>query len=89
MIVHIYSYANLYITAQLAWDVEYTDCIYSKSKNLLHNECPGYDIKQYDGEVPVILELWGMQSTPSLPSFPGLLKPGLVAPDRVQSMGPV
>ena len=37
------------------------------------NECPGYDTKQFDGEVPVMLELWGMQSTPLLPSLPGPL----------------
>ena len=37
------------------------------------NECPGYDTKQSDGEVPVRLELWGMQSTPSLPLLPGPL----------------
>ena len=30
----------------------------------LSNECPGYDIKQSAGEVPVMLELWGMRSTP-------------------------
>ena len=29
-----------------------------------------------------MLELWGMQSTPSLPSLPGPLWPGMVAPDR-------
>ena len=29
------------------------------------NECPGYDTKQSDGEAPVILELWGIQSFPS------------------------
>ena len=28
------------------------------------NECPGYDTKQSNAEVPVILELWGMRSTP-------------------------
>ena len=49
----------------------------------LQNECPKYDTKQSDGEVPVMLELWGMQSTPSLPSLPGPLCPGVVAPDRV------
>ena len=27
-----------------------------------HNKCPGHDIKQSHGEVPVMLELWGMQS---------------------------
>ena len=36
---------------------------------------------------PVMLELWGMQSTPSLPLLPGLLWPGMVAPDRALSMG--
>ena len=50
------------------------------------NECPGYDTKQSDGEVPVMLELWGMQSTSLLPSLPGPLWPGVVAPDRAQSM---
>ena len=34
-------------------------------------ECPGYDIKQTDGEVPVMLKLWGMQSTPSFTLLPG------------------
>ena len=29
-----------------------------------HNEYPGYDTKQSDGEVLGILELWGMRSTP-------------------------
>ena len=59
--------------------VEYTDCT--------SNKCPGYDTKQSDGEVPAMLELWGMQSTPSLPSLPGPLWPGVVAPDRALSMG--
>ena len=33
------------------------------------HKCPGYDTKQSDGEAPVMLELWGMQSTHSLPSL--------------------
>ena len=45
-----------------------------------------YDIKQPDGEVPVMLELWGMRSTPSLPLLPGPLWPGVVTPDRALSM---
>ncbi len=31
------------------------------------NECPDYDTKQSDGEALVMLELWGMRSTPLLP----------------------
>ena len=45
-------------------------------------EGPEYDTKQSDNEVPVIQELWGMQSTPSLPSLPGPLWLGVVAPDK-------
>ena len=65
-------------------------------KHLLHlcrgvrpppNECPGYDIKQSDGEVPVMLELWGIRSTSSLPSVPGPVWPGVAVLDRVLSMG--
>ena len=36
---------------------------------------------------PVMLELWGMWSIPSLPLLPGPLWPGMVAPDRALSMG--
>ena len=50
-------------------------------------ECPGYDTKQSDGEVPVMLEFWGMRSTPLLPLLPGPLWPGVVAPDRALSIG--
>ena len=58
-----------------------------RSKTHTPNECPGYDTKQSDGEVPAMLELWGMRRTPSLPSLPGPLWPGVVAPDRALSMG--
>ena len=51
------------------------------------NECLGYDTKQSDGEIPVMLELWGMRSTPSLPLLSGPLWPGVVATDRILSMG--
>ena len=39
-----------------------------------------YDAKQSDGEVPVMLGLWRMQSTPSLPFHPGPHSPRMVAP---------
>ena len=53
-----------------------------------NSECLGYDIKQSDSELPVMLELWGMQSTP-LPSLPGPLLVWVVIPDRVLSMGQI
>ena len=46
------------------------------------NECPGYDTMQSDGEVSVMLELWGMWRTLSLPLLPDPLQPGVVAPDK-------
>ena len=42
-----------------------------------------------DGEVPVILELWWMLSTPSLSLLPGPLRLRVVAPERVLSMGQI
>ena len=45
-----------------------------------------HDTKQSNGKVPVMLELWGMQSTPSMPLFPGPFRPGVASPDRVLSM---
>ena len=35
------------------------------------NLCPGYDTKESDGEAPVMLKLWGMWSTTSLPLLLG------------------
>ena len=48
-----------------------------------------YISKQSDGEVPVMLELWGMLNTPSLPLLPRPLWPGVVAPDRILLMGQI
>ena len=62
--------------AQSSGTMEYTDCFYAE----------GYD-PPHDGEVPVMLELWGMRSTPSLPLLSGLLWPGVVVLDRALSMG--
>ena len=52
------------------------------------SKCPGYNIKQFDGEAPV-LEIWGIWSTPSLPSLPGSLWPRVVACNRVLSLGQI
>ena len=54
--------------AQLAGDTEYTDCI--STEELDPSEYPDFDIKKSNSEAPVILELYGMQSTHSLPLLP-------------------
>ena len=79
------SILHLYILlSSLAGAVKYTNCISEEGQDSL-NECPAYDSKQSDSEAPVILELYGMQGSPSL-SLPGPLWPGEVAIDRVLSM---
>ena len=70
----------------MAGATEYADCISSEGVRPPTNECPNNDTKQSDGKAPVMLELWGMWSTPSLPSFPGLLWPGVAALGRVLYM---
>ena len=76
-------------TAQSAGAIEYTDCISTEGYNPHpHNESPGYDIKQSDGDTPVLV-LSGMWSIPSLPLLQDLFCPGVVTPDRVVFMGQV
>ena len=63
--------------------IEYTGCTSAEGyKNPTPNKCPRYETKQSDGEVPIMLELWGMWNTPLLPSLPGPLRSGVVAPDK-------
>ena len=51
--------------------------------------CPIYGIKQTDGEVPIMIELWGNRSTPFLPYLTGPLCSGEVSPDRTLPMGQI
>ena len=46
-------------------------------------------LNKSDGEASVMLELWRMQSTPSLPLLRGALWHGMVAPDSVLSVGQI
>ena len=69
--------------AQSAGVVEYTDGI-SAGVNA-PQECPRNDTKQSDSVASKMLELWGMCSTPSLPSLPGSHRSRVVAPERVLS----
>ena len=68
------------------WDIKATQMTHLQRGKTPH-ECPEYDTKQSDGEVPVKLGLWGMRNTPSLPLLSGQLWPGVVAPDRALSIG--
>ena len=52
-------------------------------------KCPSYKTKQSDGETQVKLETWRMQSTRSLTSLLGSLRPGVVVRDKVLSMGQI
>ena len=70
--------------AQSAGAVEYTDCISAEGLDP-NQRVSGYDTKKFNGEVPVMLELWEMLSTPSLPLLPGPFWFGEVASDRVLS----
>ena len=71
--------------------ISYTDCFSAEGVRHPSNEFPAYDSKQSDGEVPVMLELWGMRTTPtpSLPLLPGPHWHGVVAPNRIVSMGQI
>ena len=55
--------------AQSAGAREYTDCISAKGKDSPNN-CPGYDTKQSDGEVPGLLKLWGNADYPLIAIAP-------------------
>ena len=68
--------------AQSAGALEYIECFSGRGgKTPPHNDYRRYDIKQSDDLVPVMLELWGMWSTPSLPFLSGQLSEGVLAPD--------
>ena len=77
------------IEPQFSWGCRIHWLLLCRGVRPIPNECPGYDTKQSDSEVPVMVELWGMRSIPSLPSLLGPLWPGVVAPERVLSKGQI
>ena len=81
---------SVLVLAQSAGAVEYTDFISTEGvRPPPLNKYPGYDTKQSDGEVSVMLELRRMWSFSSLPSLPGPHWPRVIAPDRVLFMGQI
>ena len=81
--MHSYIYTCSYMHWSSRLGLQNTPTVSLQRGKTPPHGCPGYNTKQSDGEVPVMLELWGMQSTPSLPSLPGPLWPGVVVPYRV------
>ena len=71
----------------IGWDCRIHQLLFCRGVRPFPNEWPRYDIKQSGSEAPVMLEFWGIQSTPSLPLLSGPLWPRMIAPDRVLSMG--
>ena len=71
-ILSYYASMHCWKEAQLAGAVEYTNCIPTEGKTT-PKECPDNDTKQSDCEASVILNIWGMRSTPLLPLLPGPL----------------
>ena len=76
---NVFIYCIKYKSSLAKLAAEYTDYIFAER----------YDTKQSDVEALVILEIWGMWSTPLLTSLPGPLWPRVVAPNRVLSMGQI
>ena len=60
--------------------VEYTDCF---------NECLVYDNKQSDVKISVILKVWKMQNTHSLPSFLCPFCPWVIAHEKALCLGQI
>ena len=77
------------VLAQSARIVKYSNWISAEGYPPLPNECPGYDIKQSEGEIPVMLVLRGLVSAPSLPLLPGQFWFGMGAPDRFLLIGQI
>ena len=82
-------YYKQWITlAQAARAAEYTDWIPAKGRDP-HQLVSWYDIKESDGDVPVMQELCAMRRTSSLQLLSGSLKPKVAANDKVLSMAQI
>ena len=82
------SFSFLVCVTQSAAAAENNGCISEEGEDSL-TESPGYETEHSDCEAPVMLELWGIGITPSVPSLLGPLWLWVVATDRVLSMGPI
>ena len=69
-----YSKIVPFLLSQSVTTVEYTDCTSAEGLDS-PNKCPGYDTKQSDGEVPVMLGHREYKAPLRLPLLPGPLWP--------------
>ena len=79
----LYIYIYIYIYCPVDYVTRTHRLILCRGVRPPHNECPDATLNN------LMLELWVMWSTLSLPLLPDLLWPGVVAPDRVLSMGQI
>ena len=82
---HCFDINSMY--CPVSWGGEFHRLRLSRGVGHPPNDWPGCDTGQSGCRVPVMLELWGMQSTFSLPLPPGLLWPEVVTPGGALSVG--
>ena len=75
------------VVGSVLWYMNYYRLFNAKSCLYIYIYIYIYNTEQSDGEVPAILELCRMRSTPLLPLLPNSLWPGMVAPNMALSMG--
>ena len=85
---HTHTYIYIYIYCSVGWGCKIHWLLLFRGVRPHSNECSQHDIKS-DGEVPVLIVLWEMWSTPSLQLLPGPLWPGVIATDKVLSLGQI
>ena len=80
----IYIYIYIYSTEP----VEYTDCIWAKEEDNPTLEYRGYDIKESDTEIPVLLELWGNAEYPFIAIAPtsNLIRSGSTSKSPINAL---
>ena len=76
--IYIYKRVRLICFCPVGWGCRINRVYVCWEARTPNNECPEYNTKWFDGEAPVIQELWGMWSTPSLQLLAGPLWSGLV-----------
>ena len=77
-IIRVYLFCQLYLQP-----IAFLQRAKTPTTTTNNNKCPGHDIKQSVGEAKVMLELWGMLSTPSLSLILGPLVPKVEEPERI------